>query len=719
MDCGPACLRMVARHFGRDFSLQYLRERSHADREGVSLRGIMEAAESIGMRALPVKIGFSEEAEEEPALANAPLPAIVHWRQNHFVVLYHIGRRHAWIADPAAGKAKLSHEAFRRNWLGGNDKGLALLLEPTPAFYDKDSPAPPRRDFRHLLAYLRPYRRYLLQLSLGLLLGSFFQLAFPFLTQAIVDVGIKNVDLGFIYLILIAQLMLFLGQVTVSFLQNWILLHIGARINLSLISDFLDKLIKLPISFFDAKMVGDLLQRIADQRRIEAFLTSSTLSFLFSAVNLLVFGLVLWWYDGLIFAVFLGGSLLYVLWILLFLRRRQEVDYLRFQELANNQSNLIELIQGMQEIKLQNSGRKRRWLWSDIQARLFRANLRALAVEQYQDAGAGFITQLKDILITFLAARLVIGGDITLGMMLAIQFIIGQLNVPLQRLIAFIRAAQDAGLSLERLLEVQQMEPEEGGHDARLADELPAGRGIRIEGLSFRYNELSDFVLKDITLDIPEGKVTAIVGPSGSGKTTLLKLLLGFYTPARGAVRVGGLPLQRISPSLWRSHCGAVMQDGFLFSDTIASNIAESSEQVDKPRLRAAAETANVLEFSEQLPLGLNTMIGAKGNGLSQGQRQRILIARAVYKEPDFLFFDEATNALDAPNERDILEKLGHFFDGRTVVIVAHRLSTVMGAHQIVVLDKGEIVEKGAHEELIARRGAYFQLIRNQLELGE
>ena len=718
MDCGPSCLRMVARHYGRPYSLQYLREHSYLDREGVSLRGIMEAAEHIGLRSLPAKLPFAGEGEEDAGLLDAPLPAIVHWQQQHFVVLYRLNRKYAWIADPAVGKRKLSHAEFKRNWLSGSTKGVALLLEPTPAFYDQEGVKHGQAGLGYLLGYLRPYRHFFIQLFLGLFLASLLQLAFPFLTQAIVDVGIKNADLGFIYLILIAQLMLFLGQTAVTVIQNWILLHLGARLNLSLASDFLAKLMKLPISFFEAKMAGDLLQRIADQRRIEAFLTSASLSFVFSAFNLVVFGLVLLLYNGLIFLLFLLGSLLYVGWILLFLKRRQQADSLRFQELSNNQSSLIELIQGMPEIKLQNSGAKRRWQWSEIQARLFRANLKALSVEQYQDTGAAFITQLKDILITFLSAKLVIEGQITLGMMLAIQFIIGQLNLPLRQLVAFIRSSQDARLSLERLMEVQQLPPEEEGAPAFFADGLPEDKDIHIRGLSFQYNKLANMALKNIDLDIPYGQTTAIVGVSGSGKTTLLKLLLGFYPPTQGTIKVGGIPLGQLSRRLWRSRCGAVLQDGFIFSDSIANNIAESSERVDRGQVLQAAEMANVQEFAEQLPLGLNTIIGPRGNGLSQGQRQRILIARALYKAPDFLFFDEATNALDAPNERDILEKLQGFFAGRTAVVAAHRLSTVKNAGQIVVLDKGAIVEKGRHEELLAQKGLYYELIRNQLELG-
>ena len=719
MDCGPTSLRIVARYYGKNYSLQYLREHSYIDREGVSLRGIIEAAEHIGLRTLPVKLPFESKNKDQACLVDAPLPCIIHWQQQHFLVVYKISKKYVWISDPAAGKFKLDHETFKKNWQSDGEHGIGLLLEPTPEFYEKGEDEKRSMNFLFLTTYLKPYRKYFGQLLLGLFLGSLFQLLFPFLTQAIVDVGIQNQNLGFIYLILLAQLMLFLGQATVTVIQNWLLLHIGTRINVSLISDFLTKLIKLPIGFFDAKMVGDLMQRISDQNRIEAFLTNSTLQFIFSAFNLVIFGLVLLIYDFRIFGIFLIASLLYVIWIFVFLRRRKEVDYRRFQELSAHQTTLIELIQGMQEIKLQNSGRKRRWQWSNIQAKLFGINLKALAIEQYQNAGTSFISQLKDILITFLTAKLVIDGEITLGMMLAVQFIIGQLNVPLQQMIAFVRTGQDAKLSLERLWEVQRLQAEEEEGSPYKVTGLPSGnRDIQVEGLSFQYHKLADSVLNDIDLVIPEGKVTAIVGTSGSGKTTLVKLLLGFYPPTRGQVKVGNLPLSNIDKNYWRSQCGAVMQDGFIFSDTIANNIAESAEQADKQKLVRSVETAHIREFVESFPLGYNTLIGAKGNGISQGQRQRLLIARAVYKDPGFLFFDEATNALDAQNEKVIVQNLERFFKGKTVVVVAHRLSTVKNADQIVVLEKGAIVERGTHQELVAKKGAYFELIKDQLELG-
>lgn len=716
MDCGPTCLKMIAQYYGKSYSIQYLRERSYLSRSGVSMKGIMEAADQIGFRSMPVKIPLKEDNEGIPSLIDAPLPCIVHWNQHHFVVVYKISKKFVWVADPGHGKHKLDHATFLKSWLGDGNKGLALLFETTPRFYEQDEVKTKKKGFGFLLGYLRPYRKLMFQLVIGLILGSLFQLVFPFLTQSIVDIGIENQNIGFIWLILIAQLMIFVGQTTVNVLQSWILLHVSTRINVSLISDFLIKLMKLPIGFFDSKLMGDLLQRIQDHTRIETFLTSSTLSIIFSFVNFIVFGIVLFIYNWSIFLTFFLSSILFVLWIVIFLKKREAVDYRRFNELSENHNSLIELIQGMQEIKLQNSEFKRRRLWTNIQARLFNTKIRALAISQYQDTGATSISQLKDILISFIAAKAVIEGQMTLGMMLAVQYIVGQLNGPLQQMIGFIRTAQDAKLSLQRLEEIHLKE-EEGSDDQQL-DMISEHANFNIENLSFRYNQLAEDVLKNVTLTIPHGKVTAIVGTSGSGKTTLVKLLLGFYKAQEGQITIGGTQLHNIRKSLWREKCGAVMQDGYIFSDTIANNIAESEEIVNKEKLLKAVQAANIQQFIEKMPLGYNTKIGAKGNGISQGQKQRLLIARAVYKNPEFLFFDEATNALDAKNERIIVENLNEFFEGKTVIIVAHRLSTVKNADQIVVIEKGEIQEIGKHKDLVEKKGMYYKLVKDQLELG-
>lgn len=740
MDCGPTCLRMVAKHYGKSYSLQTLRESSYITREGVSLLGTSDAAESIGFRTMGVKISFKQLVEE------VPLPCIAHWKQNHFVVIYKVkklekrffptlrassataeGNKRGseytlHIADPAEGLVKLSEKEFKGAWVstksGGEEKGVCLLLEPTPDFYAAEDEKLNKASFGFLFSYLKPYKKFISQLFLGLFAGSLLQLIFPFLTQSIVDFGIANRDISFVYLVVIAQLMLFTGRTAIDFIRGWILLHISTRINISLISDFLIKLMKLPIRFFDIKMIGDLMQRIGDHRRIENFLTSTSLDILFSVFNLVIFGAVLIFYSIKIFLVFLFGSILYALWVILFMKKRKELDYKRFAQLSDNQSNVIQLITGMQEIKLNNCEKQKRWEWERIQARLFKVSVKSLALNQYQQAGSVFINELKNIVISFIAAAAVIHGEMTLGMMMAVQYIIGQLNSPISQLIGFMQSAQDAKISLERLGEIHDKEDEEKPDDNKLMG-LPISKSINLKKLSFQYEgPHSEMVLDNIELEIPENKITAIVGASGSGKTTLIKLLLGFYAPIKGEIFVGGSGLENFNQRMWRGTCGVVMQDGYIFSDTIAKNIAVSDETVDKRKLLNAVKSANIQDFIESLPLAYNTKIGQDGHGLSQGQKQRILIARAVYKNPAFIFLDEATNALDANNERVIMENLNAFFKGRTVVVVAHRLSTVKNADQIVVLEKGKIVEKGTHTELAKKKGAYYELVKNQLELG-
>ncbi len=717
MDCGPACLQMVAKYYGRNYTQQGLRDSCFLTREGVSLLGISEAAEKIGFRTTGVKIAFEQ-------LAEAPLPCIVHWKQNHFVVVYKVGGREGvvGVADPRHGLIKYSKEEFLNGWLSsrkdGEDHGIALLLEPTPDFYAQEGEREDHAKFSFLFKYLRPYYKLIVQLFLGMLLGTLLQLIFPFLTQSIVDYGINNNNLSFVTLILIAQLTLFTAQTAVEFIRSWILLHISTRINISIISDFLIKLMKLPIGFFDTKMIGDIMQRIGDHSRIQSFLTSTTLTTLFSLVSFVVFVGVLAFYNAALLLVFLIASTLYVLWIVLFLKRRKTLDYKRFAQASAQQSNLFQMITGMQEIKLNNCERQKRWEWERIQAKLFRISVKGLALSQYQQSGAFFINETKNIIISFFAAQAVITGNMTLGMMVAVQYIIGQLNAPISQFIGFIQSAQDAKISLERLGEIHQRDDEEQEGTGALSF-LPETHSLTLRNLSFQYEgPHSEMVLKDLNLFIPAGKTTAIVGMSGSGKTTLVKLLLGFYPPVNGEIIVGDTPLNNLNKHLWRSACGAVMQDGFIFSDTIARNIAVGDESINTQQLLHALKVANLKDLIDGLPLGVNTKIGQEGHGLSQGQKQRILIARAVYKNPQFLFFDEATNALDANNERAIMENMESFFKDKTVVVVAHRLSTVKNADQIVVLNKGRITETGAHAELTALRGEYYELVRNQLELG-
>ena len=716
MDCGPTCLRMVAAFYGKCYSLEGVREKSFITREGVSMLGISEAAEKIGFRSICVQVGYEK-------LQEAPLPCIIHWNQQHFVVVYKLNDKHVWVADPGAGKLKYTKEEFCNCWLSSRkneeDTGVALLLEPTPEFYtiEDEGDEVNRRGFSFLYSYLRPYRGLVGQLLLGLLLGSMIQLMLPFLTQSVVDFGINNQNLGFIYLVLIAQLMLSFSSSAVDFIRGWILLHLGTRINIALISDFLIKLMKMPISYFDSKMTGDILQRINDHKRIQDFLTGSSLSVIFSVFNIIIFGIVLLVYSGMIFLIFMGGSALYVAYVWLFMKKRAELDHKRFAQQSANQSTVVQLVNGMQEIKLSACEQQKRWEWERIQAKLFKVNIKSLALRQYQDSGAVLINQSKNLLITALVASLAVKGEMTLGMMLSVQYIIGQLNSPVNELIAFARDMQDARLSMDRLSEVRD-KPDEEDPTRELLREIPEGKEIRLQNLNFKYDPLSEYpTLDDINLVIPPGKQTAIVGMSGSGKTTLVKLLLGFYPPASGDIFIGDTPLGSYSIREWRKRCGVVMQDGFIFSDSIAGNIAPGVEHIDKKRLRHAAEVANIHDFIEELPLAYNTKIGQEGHGLSQGQKQRILIARAVYKDPEFIFFDEATNALDANNERTIMNNLQTFFKGRTSVVVAHRLSTVRNAEQIIVIEQGRIAETGTHEALIALEGRYYKLVKNQLEL--
>lgn len=721
MDCGTTCLRMIARYYGKAFSDKQLQQLCPASREGVSLLGISDTAQEIGFRTVSGRITMERLIEQKP------FPCILHWNQEHFVVLYAVrkkwnGKQIFSIADPGKGLLAMDEGQFKENWLstrkGNEDRGIVLSLQPTPLFYTQKEDKQRTSTFRFLYGYLRQYKRFFLQLTIGLLLGSLLQLLFPFLTQAIVDIGIADKDIHFIYLILIGQLSLVLGGASIDFVRRWLLLHISIRINISLLSDFVIKLTKLPMAFFDTKQTGDLLQRMNDHDRVENFLTAQTINVLFSLINFLVFGIVLLHYHTDIFLVFLSGSLLYGGWIALFLRKRRLLDYAYFGQRALNQSKTMQLLNGMQEIKLQDCERRRRWEWEDVQAGLFRINIRSLKLQQIQESGAILINQIKNMVITVVAATAVIKGDLSLGMMLAIQYIIGQLNAPVEQLLSFAYNWQDVKMSLERMNEIHRLENEDTGQEKQCHVQNKT-KSISLQGVSFQYDgKHSPEVLRNITLHIPEGKTTAIVGTSGSGKTTLIKLLLGYYQPTAGKICIGQTDLQKMNLKAWRRQCGVVMQDGHIFSESIARNIAVGDGEIDSRLLAEASHIASADEFIERLPLKYNTLIGTDGQGISLGQKQRILIARAVYKNPPFLFLDEATNSLDANNEKDIIEKLNTFYKGRTTVIVAHRLSTVRRADQIVVLDKGTIVEAGTHDELTNKKNAYFNLIKNQLELG-
>ncbi len=723
MDCGPACLAMIASHYGVDFGLQYLRDKSFMTKEGVSLLGICEAAEKIGMKTVAVK-------SQLKYVDNSLLPCILHWNQNHFVVLRKISknvftRKPVFkIADPGHGYINLSEEKLKKSWISGEEKGVVLFLEPTEEFYKQSSRQEKKISVKFLLNHLKPYKRQMLQMLLLLLFGTITTLVFPVLTQKLMDEGVSKKDLSVISYILIAQLAFFLGNIIFNIFRNWIMLIVGTNINIRIISDFLKKLLKLPIKFFDTKLMGDFSQRIQDHERIESFLTSQSLITLFSAITFTVFFGVLWYYDFTILLVYVALTAISVLWSLFWMKKRKVLDYFRFQQRSENQESIYEIINGVSEMKLNQFEKYKRKKWEEIQQKLLKVNIRLLKLDQIQLSGFEFINQLKNIIVTFLAASFVVKGSMTLGELLSVSYIIGQMNSPVNELIQFFRSLQDAKLSLSRLHEVHDYAEEEKEYHVPLLSEKYTRqngieRGIYFKNVSFQYEgPRSPYVLKNINLFIPEGKITAIVGASGSGKTTLIKMFLKFYEPVEGDVFFNHLNAQDISPKDLRENCGTVMQEGYIFSDTIERNIAAGDENIDYEKLEKALHIANIKSFVEELPLGLKTKIGASGNGISGGQKQRILIARAVYKNPYFIFFDEATSALDADNEKIIHDNLQSFFKGKTAVIVAHRLSTVRNADQIIVLKHGEIVEKGSHEELVSRKSDYYNLVKNQLELG-
>lgn len=714
MDCGATCLRIIFKYYGRAISIQRIRQLCQTNRDGVNLLGISEAAEQLGFRTYGIRLNLEQLREVE-------LPCILHWNQNHFVVLYRIANKKYYISDPAAGHVSYDETEFTKNWFSSREMhaGLSLILSPGPEFYDPgEDESTAALHWSKIFTYFYKYRRLFIQLILGMLLGTLLQLVTPFLTQSVVDIGINTKNISFINMILIAQLMLFTGSTSVSFIRSWIMLHISTRVNISILTDLLIKIMKLPMSFFDLKTHGDIMQRMSDQQRIEEFLTGSTLNTLFSLVNMLVFGTLLIIYDPLIFAIFFIATILYTLWILFFMRYRRELDNKRFKISSDNQTYMVEMIQSIKDIKLNNSEKQKRWGWEALQARLFKFKVKSLAISQYQSIGSMAINQVKGILITYISAKSVIDGNITLGGMMAVQYIVGMVSNPVEQLLGFMQTYQDAKISLERLNEIYETQPEETP-DKDYITTLPDEKTLVIKNLTFRYfGAGNEPIFSNFDLTFPAGKTTAIVGLSGSGKTTILKLLMRFYTYEKGEITVGGKNLQQISHRAWRHACGSVLQDNVIFSDTIANNIAVGEEHIDEGLLNKALEIANLQDFITEQPFGLATRIGTAGKGISQGQKQRLLIARAVYKQPDYIFLDEATNSLDANNEKVIIENLNRFFENRTVIIVAHRLSTVKNADNIVVLENGTIVEQGDHQALTALRGRYFELVKNQLELG-
>ena len=715
IQCGVSCLQMICKYYGQSYSFEELEKICIPTVEGISLLGIKDAAEIVGFSTTCCQLSLN-------ALKRISFPCILHWNQNHFVVLYKYKQGKFYIADPGIGKIKYLEKEFVKYWsfdCQNSNMGTCLLLVPTESFLNNiKKNKETSSSLEVVIGYIQQYKKYLAVIAMGLLAGCILEIILPFLTQAIVDIGIHKQDINLIFLILLGELMIVVGKTSIDFIRRWLLLHISVRLNLFLVSDFFIKLLRLPMYFFESKLIGDFMQRIGDHNRIQSFLTNQVLSLLFALVSFLVLGSVLVYYDIKIFVTFLIGSIVYGTWIALFLKERKIIDYKLFGLQAKNQDRTFQFITSIQEIKLQGCECRRRWEWEDNQADLFTVQMRSMKLQQTQEAGSIFINEVKNIVITVLAATAVIHGHMSLGAMLAVQYIIGQLNSPIEQLMSFVNSFQDVKLSLERINEIHKVKEEETNCN-QLTEFQDADESIYINQIDFKYNHHSrKNTIENVTLCIPQGKVTAIVGASGCGKTTLLKLLLGFYPVIKGSISIAGHNLNEYNIKWWRKHCGVVMQDGVIFSESISRNIAVGDEEIDVERLEQAARIANIHDYIMGLPLKYNTQIGRDGVGLSQGQKQRILIARAVYKNPAYIFLDEATNALDAKNEKAIVENLNEFYKGRTVVVVAHRLSTVKNADQIILLDNGKVVETGNHASLIGKRGAYYNLVKNQLELG-
>jgi len=714
MDCGATSLRIIFKYYGKLVSIHKIRKQCQTTKNGVNLLGISEAAEKLGFRTYGVQLSLEQ-------LKEVDLPCILHWNQNHFIVLYKIRRGKYYISDPACGLLTYEEKEFAENWFSTKKlhAGLSLVLSPGPAFYQLDEEKPELKlEWKKIFTYFFKYKKLFIQLILGMVLGTVLSLIAPFLTQSVVDIGINTKNISFINLILIAQLMLFVGSTAVAFIRSWIMLHISTRVNISILTDLLIKIMKLPMSFFDLKTHGDIMQRMSDQQRIESFLTGSTLNTLFSLVNVVIFGSLLLVYNKTIFLIFFVATVLYTLWILVFMKYRRQLDEKRFKIASDNQTYMVEMIQSIKDIKLNNAQKQKRWGWEALQAKLFKFKVESLALSQYQSIGSMAINQAKGILITYISAKAVIDGEITLGGMMAIQYIVGMVSNPVESLLGFMQSYQDAKISLERLNEIYETEEEENIQKDYLR-QLPENRTIEIRNLTFRYfGAGNDPIFTKLNLTFPEGQTTAIVGTSGSGKTTIIKLLLRYYNPEEGEILIGGKKLDQIDFRLWRDSCGSVLQENYIYADTIERNIAVNDENLDRSLLNNAISVANMEKFIADEPFGLATKIGTAGKGISQGQRQRLMIARAVYKNPAYIFLDEATNSLDANNEKEIVEKLDQFFNKRTVIVVAHRLSTVKNADNIVVLEKGIVVEQGTHQELTLMRGSYYELVKNQLELG-
>ena len=712
-DCGPASLKIIAKHFGKFYSLQFMRDRCGITKEGVSLLDLSTGAESIGLRTLAIKCTIND------VVNSIPFPAILFWKNSHFVVVYHSDKKHIWVSDPAKGRIKYSHEEFKQGWYQkGEKRGVLLAVEPTAEFKDSKAEREQKKNsFSSILKYFFPYKHNFGLIFIIMLVITALQGMLPFISKAVIDVGIRTSDVKFIHMVLIGNISILLSVMIFNVLRDWILLHITARVNIALISDYLIKLMKLPVTFFENKLMGDILQRAQDHERIRSFIMNNSLALIFSTFTFVIFSIILLIYNAIIFYIFLAGSILYVCWVLLFLSIRKKLDWEYFELLSRNQSYWVETVSAIQDIKIYNYEKYRRWKWEEIQARLYHVNKRVLAITNAQNLGAQFIESIKNMGIVFFCAMAVIKGDITFGVMISTQFIIGMLNGPLVQFINFVVGAQYAKISFLRINEIRQLEDEEELLSIGNTSILPEKKTIRLENIHFQYTQNSPLVLRNIYLQIPEDKITAIVGGSGSGKSTLLKLLVRLYKPSYGEIKMDTMNVNAINLHQWRNLCGVVMQDGKMFSDTILNNIVLDADRIDYDWLREVCRIAQIEDEINAMPKGFETIIGETGRGLSGGQKQRLLIARALYKNPKFLFLDEAPNALDSINERKIVDALNNAFQQRTVVVIAHRLSTIRNADQIVVLDKGFIVEAGNHQTLMEKKGHYFELVSSQMQI--
>ena len=697
---------MMCSFYGKNISQQRVRNLAPVSRDGVSLLALSEAAIELGFDAKNYKLDF------EDLLSEINVPFVAHLVTNHFVIVHKIEKGNVFIADPEKGLIKITKKEFKKLWCNeGTNCGIILNLEPTDKFHDKEY-NDDQKYFKMIYSKIIIYKKLLFFLFLGMLLGSVFQLILPVLTQTLVDKGINPKNLDIVKLVILGQLVLIFSRNTVELVRSRLIMHIGNKLNLRLIYEFLVKLVSLPISFFEKKIISDILQRIGDNYRIENFVTYYFLSIIFVVINFLLFGTILIFYNFNIFLIFIIASILYFLWILSFLKKRKALDTEKFIVRSENQNMVIQLIRGIQDIKLNNAGEIKINEWAKTQTSLYNLNIKSLTINQYQQAGAIIINELKNLLITYLAAAYVISGEITLGMMFAIQYLIGQLSLPIEQFVSFLHSAQDAKISLERLSEINSIESEKSGEK-----KLSFGnKGITVSNLSFQYgNKYTDYVLKNINAKIPLGSKTAIVGESGSGKTTFIKMLLGIYKPVEGNIFIGNDNIDDLEINYWRSACGVVMQDGYIFQDTIENNITLGDDKIDYKKLNEAVRLSNINELVDSLPLKLKTKIGNEGNGLSEGQKQRLLIARAFYKQPEILFLDEATNSLDSRNEISIMNFIETVFRGKTLIIAAHRLSTIKNADLILVLNKGLLVEQGTHLDLVNSKGYYYKLFNNQL----